>query len=80
MANHKDEYFEKMLETLVDHNDFHNAPLSNEKLRQSFSKFMAETEEEECDVERNANNATMDTFSRSSAMTNTQRKIATVPN
>ena len=46
MATTKDKYVEKMLETLVDHNDCHNAPLSNEKLQQSVSKVMEELEEE----------------------------------
>ena len=32
MSTTKDKYFEEMLETLVDHNDRHSAPLSNEKL------------------------------------------------
>ena len=42
IATMKNKYFEKMLETLVDHNDYHNAPLSNEKLQQAVSKVMAE--------------------------------------
>ena len=62
-----------MLETLLDYNDHNNAPLSNEKLQQSVSKFMEETEEEECDTECNVNNVTMDTFyNQSPITTNTQ--------
>ena len=58
MATKKDKYFEKLLEILVDHNAYHNAPLSNEYIRQAVSKFTTKTEEEEF----NANNVTMDTF------------------
>ena len=76
MATPKDKYFEKMLKTLVDHNDCHNAPLSNDKLQQAVSKVMAETEEEE----RNNNNVTMVTFCHSLATTNTQRKNSEIPN
>ena len=46
MATPKDKYFEKMLETLVDHNDCQNAPLSDEKIRQAVSKVIEETEKE----------------------------------
>ena len=76
MATLKDKYFEKMLETLVDHNDHHNAPFSNEKPLRAVSKFVAETEEEE----HNANNVTMDTFCHSLVTTNTTRKNANIPN
>ena len=62
MGNTKDKYYTKMLETLVNYNDCNNAPFSNEKIRQAVSRVVAETEEEECDAERNANNLTMDTF------------------
>ena len=68
------------METLIDHNDRHNVPLSNEKLRQGVSTVMAEKEEEECDTKCNANNLTMDTFIQSPATTNTPRNIANVPN
>ena len=76
MATPRDEYYTKMLETLIDHNDRHNAPLSSEKLQQAVSKVMAETEEEECEAERNANNVTMDTFLQSPVTIYTQRKYA----
>ena len=69
-----------MLENIVNHKDRHNEPLSNEKLQQAVSNVMAETEEEECDDKRNTNNLTMDTFIQSPVATNTQRKIANVPN
>ena len=68
-----------MLETLVDYNDRNNAPLSNEKIWQAFSKVMAETEDEERDAKCNANNVTMDTlFHQSPVTTNTQGDIANV--
>ena len=62
MANRRDEYYRKMLETLIDHNDRHNESLPSEKLQQAVSRVMAETEEVECDTEHNASNMTMDTF------------------
>ena len=78
MATPKDKYFEKMSETLVDHNDRHNAPFSNEKLRQAVSKVMAEMEEEERNLTLDANNVTMVTFYQSPVTTNTQRKNAKI--
>ena len=81
MATTKDKYYTKMLETLVDYNDRNNAPLSKEKILQAVSRVMAETEGEECDSERNANNVTMDIFfNRYPIMTNTQGEIANVTN
>ena len=68
-----------LVETLIEHNDCHNVPLSNENIRQSGSKVMSETEEEERDAEHNANNVTMDTFYESPLTTNTLRKIENVP-
>ena len=65
-----------MLDTLVDYNDHHNAPLSNEKLRQAISKVMEETEEEECDIIFDANNVTMNHFCEYPVMTNKQRENA----
>ena len=35
-----------ILETIVDHNDRHNAPFFDGKIQQAVSKLMAETEEE----------------------------------
>ena len=43
--NPKDKYYTKLLETVIDYNDHHNAPLSNENIRQEISTFMAEAEE-----------------------------------
>ena len=40
----KEKYYTNMLETLIDYNDHHNVPLSNEKLRQAVSKVMSETQ------------------------------------
>ena len=50
MANPRDKYYEKMLDTLVDYNDHHNALLSKEKLRRAISKVVAKTEEEERNI------------------------------
>ena len=70
-----------MLQNLVDYNDRKNSPLSDEKILQEVSRFMAEMEEEECDAKRNANNVTMDTFFNQYPLTiNTQRKDANVKN
>ena len=80
MATPRYEYYMKMLETLTDHNYCHNAPLSNEKLRQAVNRFMAETEEEERDTKRNVNNVTMDSFLQSHVTINTQRKDTNVKN
>ena len=80
MATLKDKYFEKMLETLFNHNDRHNEPLSNKKLQQAVSKVVAETEEEERNPKHNANNVTMDTFWQYPTMTNTQNNIVNVTN
>ena len=63
MATPKEEYYSKMLETLVNYNDRNNGLFSNEKIQQAVSRVMAETEEEERDAERNANHMTMDTIS-----------------
>ena len=81
MATTKDKYYTMMLETLVYYNDRNNAPLSNDKLRRSVSKVLIETEEEERDAKRNANNVAMDTFfTQSHGTTNTQREIANITN
>ena len=69
-----------LVETLIDHNDRHNVPLSNEKLQQAVSTVMSETEEDECDTKCNVNNLTMDNFIQSPVTTNTPRNIANVPN
>ena len=74
MANPRDKYYEKMLETLVDYNYHHNAPFSNEKFQQEVSKVIAETEEEERNITSDSNNVTMDYFCWSPATTNTQKK------
>ena len=64
----------------MDHNDCHNAPLSNEKLRQAVSTVIVETEEEERETKLNVNNVTMDTFIQSPVTTYTQRNKTDVPN
>ena len=62
MATPKDKYYTKLLETVIEYNDHHNAPLSNEKLQQAIGTFVADMEEEERGTKRNANNVTMNTF------------------
>ena len=42
MDTPRDEYYTKMLDTLIGHNYRHNAPLSNENLLQPFRRVMAE--------------------------------------
>ena len=72
MANPRDKYYEKMLDTLVDYNDHHNALLSKENLRRAISKVVAKTEEEERNIISYANNVTMDNFCKFPATTNAQ--------
>ena len=62
MATTRYENHTKMFENLFDHKYCHNTPLSSEKLRQAVGIVVIETEEEERDAERNANEVTMDTF------------------
>ena len=77
----KDKYYTKMLKTLVNYNDWNNAPFSNENIRQAVSRVMAETEKYECDSKSNAINLTMDTFfNQYPVKINTQRKNANVKN
>ena len=47
MATQEDEYLADLLETIIEHNDHHKVPLSNEKLLQLVSVIVAETEEEQ---------------------------------
>ena len=65
-----------MLETIVDYNDHHSAPLSNEKLRQAISTVMEETEEVKRNIISDDNDVTMDTFCQSPVTTNTQGENA----
>ena len=76
MATPRDKYYEKMLETLVEYNDRHNAPLSNDNLQQAIITVMEETEEEESNIILDANNVTMYTFCQSPVTTNTQEENA----
>ena len=67
-----------MLETLIDHNDRHNAPFSSEKLQKEVSIVMAETEEKERDAKHCANYVTMDNFFNHSTISPSQGEIANV--
>ena len=80
MANVREEYFTKMLDSLLDHNDRHGTPLSSKKLQEAVSRVMAETEEEEKYAKRNVNNVTMDTLYQYPVTINIQRKYANVKN
>ena len=80
MATPKDKYYTKLLETLIEYNCHHNAPLSNETLRKAISTFMKEMEEEERDAKHNVNNVTMDTFYKSPFIINTKGNIANISN
>ena len=81
MASTKEKYYTKILENIVDYNDRNNTPFSNEKLRKAVSKIVAETEEEEHDAKRYANNVTIYTLCHKSIdITNTQGKISNVTN
>ena len=74
MYTPKDIYFDNILETLVNHNNRHNAPFSNENLRQAISIVVSETEDEERNAKCNANNMNMDNLCQSPVTANTQRK------
>ena len=80
MSTPKDKYYTKLLETAIDYNNHHNAPLSDENLKQAIYTVMAETEKEEFDAKRNSNNVTIYTLCQSPDMTNTQGNILNVPN
>ena len=43
MATQIEEYYTNLLENIIDHNDRHNAPLSNEKLQELVSAIIAKT-------------------------------------
>ena len=60
-----------LLENMIEHNDRSKTPLSKENLRQAINTIVAETEDEERDTKRNANNVTTDTFIQPTVTTNT---------
>ena len=80
MATPKDKYYIKLLKSVIEHNDHQNVALSNDNLRQAIIKVVAETEDEDFEAKRNANNATMGNLSQSPVTTNTQGNIENVPN
>ena len=43
MATQEDEYYTNLLETIIEHNDRHNVPFSNENLLKPVSIIVAET-------------------------------------
>ena len=80
MATTREEYYTKILDSLLDHNDCHGTLLSSKKLQETVSRVMTETEEEEKDAKLNVNNVTMDTLFQYPATINTQSKYANVTN
>ena len=80
MANVREEYYTKMLDSPLDHNDRHGTSLSSKKLQEAVSIVMAETEEEEKYAKRNVNNVTMDHLYQYPVTINIQRKYANVKN
>ena len=62
MASAREEYYMKMLYSLLDHNDRHRTPLPSKNLQEAVIRVMAETEEEEKYAKRSVNNVTMDTL------------------
>ena len=58
MATSKEKFYKRLLDTLIYDNNHKGTPLSNEKIRQSVSKVMEETEAE---FERNINEITCGT-------------------
>ena len=47
MGTQEEEYYTDLLETMIEHNDRSNTPLSKEKLRKVINTILAETEEKE---------------------------------
>ena len=80
MATAREDYYTKMLDFLLDHNDRHVTPLSSKNILETFIRVIAETEEEEKDAKCNVNNITMDTFVSSPVTINAHRKDANVSN
>ena len=58
MDNAREEYYSKMLDSLINHNDCHDTPFSSKNLQEAVSRVTAETEEEEKYSKRNVNNVT----------------------
>ena len=65
---------------MIEHNDWSKKPLSKEKLWQAINTIVAETEDEERDAKRNANNMITDTFIQPPATTDTPREKTDVAN
>ena len=78
MATQEDEYLADLLETTVEHNDFHKTPFSEEKIRKVVNTIVAETEEEGRDSKSNANNVTTENFVQIIVTTNTPREKQTL--
>ena len=75
MATPREELFTGTLNSLLGHNHRHGTPLSSKKLQEAVSRIM---KEEEKYSERTVNNVTTDTFFRSPATINAQKKDSNV--
>ena len=80
MATAREEYFTKILDSLIDHNYRHGTPFSSENLQEAGIRVMEEAEEGENDSKLNVNNINMDTLYQSPVTINTQRKDKNVTN
>ena len=75
MATPKEEYFTKMLDYLLEHNNHHGPQFSSKNLQEAVIRVM---EDEEKDAERNVNNVTTDNFFQYPVTINVQNKDANV--
>ena len=80
IASARKEYYTKILDSLLKHNDRHDTSLSSTNHQEAVRRVMTETEEEGKYAERNVNNITMDTFFQSLIAFNTQRKYVNMKN
>ena len=70
MATAREEYFTKMLDSLLDDDERHGTPLSRENLQEAVSRFM----------EFIINNSTMDNLFQYPVTSNAQKKDVNVTN
>ena len=73
MATPREEYYTKMLDSLLGHTHCHGTPLSSKKLQEAVSRAM---EEDEKYVECNVNNITTDNLCQSPVTIHAQKKNA----
>ena len=80
MVTAREEYYTKMLNSLLNNNYRHGTPFSSKNLQEAVSRVVAEREEKEKYAGCNVNKVTMDTSSWSPVMINTQRKYSSMTN